>query len=245
MRILADYLDKFMKVFLDEFTVYGTKGDHIEHLEKCLIKCRENGVSLKLEKCYFCVNSRRLLGHAVCQEGLLVDPKKVDVIGKLPSPTTVWGIRSFLGQATYHRKFIWMYAEISTPFYLLLKKGEKYIWTKSCQEAVEKVKKRLTTTPILITPNWTMEFHVHYDASNIAIGAVLAQNIHGDRNSPIYYASKLLNNADKNYSTTKREALAMIYSVDKLSSGQPHGFLRRPPDSTLPSQPTRGIWPNC
>ena len=92
MKIFADYLDKFMKVFLDDFTVYGTKGDHIEHLEKYLIKCRENGVSLNPEKCYFCVNSGRLLGHVVCQEGLLVDPKKVDVIRKLPPPTTVWGI---------------------------------------------------------------------------------------------------------------------------------------------------------
>jgi hypothetical protein len=74
----------------------------------------------------------------------------------------------------------------------------------------------LTTTPILVTPNWTMEFHVHYDASNIAIGAVLAQNIHGDRDSPIHYASRLLNNAEKNYSTTEREALAMIYLVGKF-----------------------------
>jgi hypothetical protein len=68
----------------------------------------------------------------------------------------------------------------------------------------------------LVTPNWIMEFHVHCDASNIAIGAILAQNIHGDRDSPIHYASRLLNNAEKNYSTTKREALAMIYSVGKF-----------------------------
>jgi hypothetical protein len=216
MKIFADYLDKFMKVFLDDFTVYGTKENHIEHLEKCLIKCRENGVSLNPEKCYFCVNSGRLLGHVVCQKGLLVDPKKVGVIKELLPPTTVRGIRSFLGQATYHRKFIWMYAEITRPLYLLLKKGEKYVWTKSCQKAFEEVKKRLTTTPILITPNWSMDFHVHCDASNIAIGAVLAQNIHGDRDSPIHYASRLLNSAEKNYSTTEREALAMIYSVGKF-----------------------------
>ena len=104
-----------------------------------------------------------------------------------------------------------MYADITRPLYLLLKKGEKYIWIKSCQEAFEEVKKRLITTSILIIPNWTMDFHVHYDASNIAIGAVLAQNIHGDRDSPIHYASRFLNNAEKNYSTTEREALAMIY----------------------------------
>jgi hypothetical protein len=131
MKIFADYLDKFMKVFLEDFTVYGTKNDHIEHLEKYLIKYRENGVSLNPEKCYFYVNSGRFLGHVVCQEGLLVDLKNVDVIVKLPPPTIVRGIRSFLRQATYHRKFIWIYAEITRLIYLLLKKGEKYIWTKS------------------------------------------------------------------------------------------------------------------
>ena len=213
MKIFEDYLDKLMKVFLDDFTVYGTKEDRIENLEKCLIKCRENGVSLNPEKCNFCVNSGKLLGHVVCREGLLVDPKKVGVIKEYPN---VKEIRSFLRQATYHCKFIWMYAEITRPLYLLLKKGEKYIWTKSCQEAFGEVKKKLTITPILITPNWTIDFHVHYDASNIAIGAVLAQNIHGDRDSLIHYASRFLYNAKKNYSTTEHEALAMIYSVGKF-----------------------------
>lgn len=72
------------------------------------LKCRENGVSLNLEKCYFCVNSERLLGHGVCKEGLLVDPKNVVVIKELPPPTTIWSIHSFLGQTTYQLKFIWM-----------------------------------------------------------------------------------------------------------------------------------------
>ena len=216
MKIFAYYLDKFIKVFLDNFTVYGTKKNHIENLEKCLIKCRENGVSLNPKKCYFCVDSGRLLGHVVCKEGLLVDPKNVGVIKELPPPTTVQGTRSFLGQATYHRKFIWMYAEITRPLYSLLNKGKKHNWTKSCQEAFEEVKKRLTTTHILVSPNSKLDFHVHCDASNIAIGAILAQNIHGNMDSPTHYASRLLNSAEKNYSTTKREALAMVYSIGKF-----------------------------
>ena len=145
-----------------------------------------------------------------------MDFKKVGVIKSSSPPTTVREICSFLGQTTYHQKFIWMYAEITQPLYLLLKKGEIYIWTKSCQEAFEEVKRRLTTTPIVVTPNWTMEFHVHCDAANIAIAVVLAQNIQGDRDYPIYYVGRLLNNAEKNYNTTEREALAMIYLVGKF-----------------------------
>jgi hypothetical protein len=122
MKIFADYLDKFMKVFLDDFTVYGARENHIEHLEKCLVKCQENGVSLNSEKWYFCITFGRLFGHVVCKEELLVDPKKVEVIKGLPPPTTVRGIRSFLRQTTYHCKLIWMYTEIIWPLYLLLKK---------------------------------------------------------------------------------------------------------------------------
>ena len=107
MKIFIDYLNKFMKVFLDDFIVYGTKDDHIEHLEKCLIKCRENGVSLNPEKCYFCINSGRLLWHVVCTERLLVNLKKVEVIKILPPPTSIRGIRSFFGQTSHsnHEKY--------------------------------------------------------------------------------------------------------------------------------------------
>lgn len=92
----------------------------------------------------------------------------------------------------------------------------KMPWTKSCQEACDEVKKRLTTTLILKTPNWTMEFHVHCDASHMAIKDVFVQNLHGDKDFPIHYASRPLNNAEKNCSTTEREALAMTYLVGKI-----------------------------
>ena len=72
------------------------------------------------------------------------------------------------------------------------------------------------TTPILMAPNWSMEFHVHCDASNIAIGAVLVQRVNGNIDSPIYYAIRLLNQAEKNYSTSEREALVMVYLVNKF-----------------------------
>ena len=83
------------------------------------------------------------------------------------------------------------------------------------QQTFELVKRLQTTTPILMTLNWSMEFHVHCDASNIAIRAVLAQNVNEKIDSPIHYASRLLNQAEKNYSTMEREALAMVYSVNK------------------------------
>jgi len=78
------------------------------------------------------------------------------------------------------------------------------------------IKSKLTKTPILISSDWNKEFHVHCDASNEAIGSVLVQNINGKTDSPIFYASRLLNQAERNYSTIEREALAMVYSLHKF-----------------------------
>ena len=93
-----------------------------------------------------------------------------------------------------------------------IKNDEAFEWT-ICQQRFELVKKLPTTTPILMAPNWSIEFHVHCDASYIAIGAVLAQKVNGNIDSPIFYPSPFLNQAEKNYSTTEREILGMIYSV--------------------------------
>ena len=119
MEIFAEHLKKFMKVFLDDISIYGNKDEHLQHLELCLQKCRENELSLYLEKCMIWVILGQLLGHVVCKEGLLMDPKKIGAIALLPHPSNVKGWRRFLGTATYHRRFIWIYAEIMQTLYSL------------------------------------------------------------------------------------------------------------------------------
>ena len=86
MIIFAEFLNNFMKVFLDDFSIYGTKTDHIKHLKLCLQRCKEYGLSLNPEKC---ITSGRLLDHVICREGLLIDPKKISVIRNLPPPINV------------------------------------------------------------------------------------------------------------------------------------------------------------
>ena len=120
--------------------------------------------------------------------------------------------------ATYHKRFIWMYSEIMHQLYSLLKKDRSKDWTEECQHTFYEVKRILTTTRIFVNPNWSMEFYIHCDASNIAIGAVLAQNNHGKVNSLIYYANTFLNNAKKNCSIHERVVLAMVYSVQNFGT---------------------------
>ena len=102
------------------------------------------------------------------------------------------------------------------PITKLLRKTENFKWTPECQAAFDVIKAKYTDAPILIAPNWDLEFHVHTDASDIAVGAMLGQNHNGKHDQPISYANRLLNNAKRNYTTTEREALAMVYAINKF-----------------------------
>lgn len=106
-----------------------------------------------------------------------------------------------------------MFAQITRPLYILLQKNESFEWTTMCQQTCKLVRRLLTTTLKLMALNCSMEFHVHCD---IVIEAKLMQNEKGKNDSPIYYASQLLNQVEKNYNTMEQMALAMTYSVNKL-----------------------------
>ena len=102
------------------------------------------------------------------------------------------------------------------PITRLTRKGEAFNWTTECEQAYQYIKTRYHNAPILIGVDWKLEFHVHTDASDIAVGAMLAQNPTSKTDQPIAYASRLLSKAEKNYTTTKKEALAMVYAVNKF-----------------------------
>ncbi|GKA29993.1 reverse transcriptase domain-containing protein [Tanacetum coccineum] len=129
-----------------------------------------------------------VLGHKISRKGIEVDKAKVDVISKLPHPTTVKGIRSFLGHAGFYRRFIKDFSKISRPMTHLLEKNTPFIFSEDCILAFQTLKKKLTEAPILIAPNWDQPFEIMCDASDYAIGAVLGQRIE-KHFRPIHYAS--------------------------------------------------------
>ncbi|MCO5547694.1 hypothetical protein L7F22_001145 [Adiantum nelumboides] len=118
-----------------------------------------------------------------------------------------------MGHVGYYKRFILLFAEIARPLYKLL---IEFKWTEECDQAYEVLKKALDSAPILRAPDWNVIFHVHIDASNFAIGCVLTQPGEHKLDYPISFASRQLNDAEKNYTTTEREGLAMIYSVKKF-----------------------------
>nr|GEV54442.1 reverse transcriptase domain-containing protein [Tanacetum cinerariifolium] len=134
MAIFHDMIKKTMEAFMDDF----------------------------LEKCHFMVKEGIVLGYKISKNGLEVDRAKVDVIAKLPHPTTVKGVRSFLGHAGFYRRFIQDFSKIARPMTHLLEKGTPFVFSKDCIDAFENLKKKLTEAPILVIPDWNLPFDLYF-----------------------------------------------------------------------------------
>ncbi|KAD2393546.1 hypothetical protein E3N88_40523 [Mikania micrantha] len=167
------------------------------------------------EKCHFMVKEGIMLGHKISRAGIEVDKAKIETISKLPPPTNVKSIRSFL--AGFYRRFIKDFSKISRPMTQLLEKDAPFVFSEECLRAFELLKEKLVNALILIAPDWSSPFELMCDASNFAVGAVLGQR-REKHFHPIYYASKTLNDAQEHYTTTKKELLAVVFAFDKFRS---------------------------
>nr|GEZ40459.1 hypothetical protein [Tanacetum cinerariifolium] len=189
MAIFHDMIKKTIEVFMDDFLIFGNSFQScLSHLERMLKRCEDTNLCLNWEKSHFMVKEDIVLGHKISKQGIEVDKAKVDVITKLPHPTTVKGIQSFLGHVGFYHRFIKDFSKIATPMTRLLKKDTPFILSKECVEAFQTLKRKLTEAPILIAPDWDMPFELMCDASDFAISAVLGQR--QDKHfRPIQYAS--------------------------------------------------------
>ena len=158
-----------------------------------------------------------MLGHIISEKGIEIDKEKIDLISKLPSPINVKTVRQFLGHAGFYRRFIMDFSKIAKPPYKLLEKDAKFIWDADYQKSFEELKAYLTIAPVVRALNWQLPFEVMCDASDLAIGAVLGQREEG-KPYVLYYASKTLNEAQRNYTTTENELLAVVYTLDKFQA---------------------------
>ncbi|GJT48455.1 reverse transcriptase domain-containing protein [Tanacetum coccineum] len=176
MAIFHDMIEKTMEVFMDDFSVFGDSfSTCLSHLEKMLKRCEDTNLSLNWEKSHFMVKEGIVLGHKISKSGIEVDRAKVEVIAKLPHPTTVKGVRSFLGHAGFYRRFIQDFSKIARPMTHLLEKETPFFFSEECIESFNTLKRKLTEAPILIAPDWDLPFELMCDASDFAIGAVLGQ----------------------------------------------------------------------
>nr|GEX63122.1 reverse transcriptase domain-containing protein [Tanacetum cinerariifolium] len=211
MAIFRDMIEKTMELFMEDFSVFGDLFlSCLPHLDTMLQWCEDTILFLNLEKCHFMVKEGIVISHKISKNRLEVDRAKVDVIAKLPHPTTVKGVTSFLGHAGFYRRFIQDFSKIARPMTHLLEKETPFVFSKDCIKAFETLKKKIIEASILVVPDSNLPFELMCDASDFAIGAVLGQrkmkHFH-----PTHYASKTMIKAQIHYTMTEKEMLAVVY----------------------------------
>ncbi|KAL4348431.1 hypothetical protein GQ457_17G010370 [Hibiscus cannabinus] len=172
--IFSDLNEDCLEIFMDDFSTFGENFDNcLSNLEKVLIRCKETNLVLNWEKCHFMVDEGIVLGHKISAKGMEVDKAKIEVISKLPPPTTVKGIRSFLGHAGFYQRIIEDFSKITKPLCSLLEQGRQFEFNDDCTKAFNLLKQKLVSAPIVEPRDWTLPFELMCDASDYAVGAVL------------------------------------------------------------------------
>jgi hypothetical protein len=213
-KTLKEYIGKFVTVYLDDIMIYSKSfEEHIEHIEKVLMKLKEINAIIKLKKCEFGKRNIEFLGHIVGKDGLQPEVKKVEKIKNMKRPGSVTEVRSFLGLCSYYRKFMKDFSKIAKPLFNLVKKDNKFKWEKEQQKAFDILRTKLTEKPILEYPDFEKEFMLITDASGTGLGAILAQKNEDNKEVVIAYASKSLIGAKKNYPITELECLAVFWGI--------------------------------
>ncbi len=220
-KILKPVLYESTLVYLDDIIVFSkTLDDHIRHLETVFKILAEAGLKLKLKKCDFLKEEINYLGHVVSRNGVSPNDAKIASIVNYPEPTTAKELSSFLGLASYYRKFIRAFAEKAHPLTKLTRKNEKWVWGDEQRDAFRCIKNCLVSKPILGYPDFSRDFIIYTDASGYGIGAVLAQmqrpphSSGNDLEVVIAYSSKHLNDREAKWSTTEKEAYAIIHAIN-------------------------------
>jgi len=196
-------------VFIDDILIYSkTEVDHAEHLRIALKILKEEKLYAKFSKCEFWLREVQFFGHVVSNEGIKVDPEKIEAILNWERPKTPTEVRSFMGLAGHYRRFVKDFAKIATPLTKLTRKAEKFIWTDKCEESFQELKNRLTTAPVLVLPDERGNFIIYSDASYKGLGCVLMQH-----DKVIAYASRQLKIHEQKYPTHDLELAAIVFAL--------------------------------
>ena len=205
----------FTTTYLDDLLIHSrTLQEHREHLHtlfECLAKA---GLTLQGEKCYIGLTKVKYLGHLFSAKGMEPDPQKIAAVCDWAIPRNISEIRSFLGLASYYRRYIYQFADIAAPLNNLTNKGVTFMWDNNCQSAFEALKRKLTEVPVLAYPSFSLtanQLQLHTDASATGLGAVLEQG-----GKVVAYAGRTLTQAERNYNVIQRECLAIVYALKQF-----------------------------
>ena len=215
-RILSGLHWETCLFYLDDIIVFSsTWEEQLARLRQVFERLRHANLKLGAEKYTFAAKEVSYLGHRVTEEGLLPDPALLTAIREIPPPKTATEVHSFLGLAGYYRRYVKNFAAIAGPLHALTRKDTIFHWSADCQDAFDRLKPLLTTSPITVFPDFSQSFWLYTDASTAGLGAIQAQVREG-KERIICCASQSLNQAEKAYPATKLECLAIVWAVAKF-----------------------------
>lgn len=250
-RLFGDQQGQSLLLYLDDIVFSSSVAQHLMWLEVVLSRLEWEGLKARLEKCSFFQRAVKYLGHVISSEGVFTDPSKVEVVSQWRQPETVGELHSFLGFASYYRRFVKGFAKFAAPLHRLVSEFAEVrprkrasqdfraAWTDQCQQSFDGLKSKLTSAPVLAYADFSQPFILEVDASHAGLGAVLFQK-KGGQVRPVASASRSLRPTERNmsnYSSMKLEFLALKWAMaEKFREyllGQKCGVYRQQPPKSF------------
>lgn len=217
-NVLRNLTWKYCLVYLDDVIIFSKDFDsHLFRLEEILARFKAANLKLKPSKCKFLMEKVNYLGFLITRNGVKPDPAKIRAIVDIETLSSKDEVKRFLGMMSYYRRFIKDFGTIASCLFELTRPSSEFKWSKEANEAFQTLKRQLVHAPILIYPDFSKDFEIYTDASGVALGAVLVQRKE-ETLHPICFASRQLNCAEKNYSTSEREMLAIVWAAKHFNA---------------------------
>ena len=214
--VLIEYLDDFCIAYLDDILIYSeSMSEHIRHVRKVLERLRQAGLQVDIKKSEFHVTRTKYLGYILTDRGLEVDPDKVEALRNWVRPTTVTGVKSFLGFTGFYRQFVEEYSRIAKPIIALQSPSKPFVWDPDCDRAFERLKASLLAIPTLYHYHPEYDTRLETDASDGVVAGVLSQKQPDGTWCPVAFFSKVLSGSELNWEIHDKELYAIVVAFDK------------------------------
>jgi hypothetical protein len=202
--------------FMDDLLVYScSMEEHLSHLKDVFSRLEKVGFTLNREKVHLAQSEITFLGHFLSADGVKILPERIEAISQFPPPKSLKAVRRFLGMVRFYANFVKGFSQLAEPLHALKRKNAKFVWDQPQQEAFERLKRSIFSPPVLQVPDFSKEFVLVCDASDIAVSGILNQR-RGEGLVPIAFASRLLTSAERIYSIHENECLAVVWACERF-----------------------------
>jgi len=217
--IFGPEFSEFLTCYVDDILITSKSYDeHLEHIDRVLSRLKECGATVKIAKTEFLKKEVKFLGYVLSDKGISMDPEKVSKIQNFPEPDNLKKLQGFLGLCNYYRAFQKNYSYLTGQFNHLLSSKSKWTWGDKESGIFKEIKVKFLESIVLNHPDWKNPFFINTDASDIGVAAILYQYNDVGEEKVVCFASRTLINAEKGYSTTEKELLAVIFACRKFRS---------------------------